>query len=52
MPRAQARPISRAFARGVLMDGEQAGNAAAAFEFAADQMARALGGDEQHIDIF
>ncbi len=39
------------FAGGVLMDGQQARHAAAAFEFAANQMARALGGDHQHIDV-
>ena len=38
-------------AGGVLEDREQARHAAAFFEFAAHQMARALWGDQQHIDI-
>ena len=51
MPRAQARPIVAGLAGGVLVDRQQARHAAAFFEFAADQVAGALGGDEQHVDV-
>ena len=49
-----ARPGQADFAGlagGVLEDRQQARHAAAFFEFAAHQMARALGGDQEHIDI-
>ena len=51
MPLAQARPIVAGLAGGVLVDREQARHAAAFFELAADEVAGALGGDEDHVDV-
>jgi hypothetical protein len=38
-------------AAGVLLDGDEAGDAAALDEFAADEVAGALGGDHDDVDV-
>ena len=38
-------------AGGVLVDGDEAGDAAAVLELPAHQVAGALGGDEQHVHV-